>query len=107
MSSHHAPVGCAAHKAGRTGSRVSWPCHDRAVRRLSLSATARACQPSRHSRTHHCDAAKRDGRHSGLRARSEEHTSELQSLMRSSYAVFCLKKKTNTTMHLPTCDHNM
>src|SRR3546814_1346875 len=29
--------------------------------------------------------------------RSEEHTSELQSLMRISYAVFCLKKK--TTMH--------
>src|SRR3546814_7397906 len=28
--------------------------------------------------------------------RSEEHTSELQSLMRSSYAVFCLKKKKNT-----------
>src|SRR3546814_9753393 len=29
--------------------------------------------------------------------RSEEHTSELQSLMRISYAVFCLKKKTNTS----------
>src|SRR3546814_5064386 len=29
--------------------------------------------------------------------RSEEHTSELQSLMRISYAVFCLKKKINTT----------
>src|SRR3546814_7190837 len=29
-----------------------------------------------------------------LDVRSEEHTSELQSLMRSSYAVFCLKKKT-------------
>src|SRR3546814_8156131 len=29
----------------------------------------------------------------GERIRSEEHTSELQSLMRSSYAVFCLKKK--------------
>src|SRR3546814_4281225 len=28
-----------------------------------------------------------------LKTRSEEHTSELQSLMRSSYAVFCLKKK--------------
>src|SRR3546814_9005933 len=28
-----------------------------------------------------------------VRRRSEEHTSELQSLMRSSYAVFCLKKK--------------
>src|SRR3546814_3045438 len=30
--------------------------------------------------------------------RSEEHTSELQSLMRISYAVFCLKKKTNKTI---------
>src|SRR3546814_2440366 len=29
--------------------------------------------------------------------RSEEHTSELQSLMRNSYAVFCLKKKNNHT----------
>src|SRR3546814_7162947 len=34
-------------------------------------------------------------------ARSEEHTSELQSLMRISYAVFCLKKKTNKlTVHI-------
>src|SRR3546814_10520525 len=32
--------------------------------------------------------------------RSEEHTSELQSLMRISYAVFCLKKKTN----IKTCN---
>src|SRR3546814_8840808 len=32
----------------------------------------------------------------GFEARSEEHTSELQSLMRISYAVFCLKKKTTT-----------
>src|SRR3546814_6765778 len=31
-------------------------------------------------------------------ARSEEHTSELKSLMRTSYAVFCLKKQ--TTLHL-------
>src|SRR3546814_5453199 len=31
--------------------------------------------------------------------RSEEHTSELQSLMRISYAVFCLKKKKNNTKH--------
>src|SRR3546814_3339297 len=31
------------------------------------------------------------------RGRSEEHTSELQSLMRISYAVFCLKKKINNT----------
>src|SRR3546814_1496182 len=32
-------------------------------------------------------------------ARSEEHTSELQSLMRISYAVFCLKKKKDTTIN--------
>src|SRR3546814_10451068 len=32
-----------------------------------------------------------------VRARSEEHTSELQSLMRISYAVFCLKKKNTTS----------
>src|SRR3546814_3468156 len=36
-------------------------------------------------------------------SRSEEHTSELQSLMRISYAVFCLKKKTQqrATIHTP------
>src|SRR3546814_1349914 len=33
------------------------------------------------------------GRDTPLSSRSEEHTSELQSLMRISYAVFCLKKK--------------
>src|SRR3546814_5833071 len=33
------------------------------------------------------------------RQRSEEHTSELQSLMRISYAVFCLKKKTTHTIY--------
>src|SRR3546814_10332621 len=37
----------------------------------------------------------------GLAVRSEEHTSELQSLMRISYAVFCLKKKNE---HY--CNHN-
>src|SRR3546814_2231569 len=34
--------------------------------------------------------------------RSEEHTSELQSLMRISYAVFCLKKKKQDIMHIST-----
>src|SRR3546814_10914226 len=33
-------------------------------------------------------------------ARSEEHTSELQSLMRISYAVFCLKKKNNKDIYM-------
>src|SRR3546814_2162776 len=45
-----------------------------------------------------CRARCRD--HAAAAARSEEHTSELQSLMRISYAVFCLKKKniTHTTI---------
>src|SRR3546814_2282023 len=34
----------------------------------------------------------------GITVRSEEHTSELQSLMRISYAVFCLKKKKQSTL---------
>src|SRR3546814_7820806 len=47
---------------------------------------------------------------SGVKTRSEEHTSELQSLMRTSYAVFCLKKNKHklkcmktvvNTTHLP------
>src|SRR3546814_8223688 len=42
-------------------------------------------------------------RRGGDRERSEEHTSELQSLMRISYAVFCLKKK--TTRSIPTLEH--
>src|SRR3546814_4449334 len=60
------------------------------------------------SRDSSCPAGSRAGRgheytggpdwRAGSRRRSEEHTSELQSLMRISYAVFCLKKKKN----LPT-----
>src|SRR3546814_1294454 len=38
----------------------------------------------------------------GHRRRSEEHTSELQSLMRISYAVFCLKNKTRHKKHIYT-----
>src|SRR3546814_8534221 len=38
--------------------------------------------------------------------RSEEHTSDLQSLMRTSYAVFCLKKKTRRIHHTHTTTSN-
>src|SRR3546814_5608316 len=41
----------------------------------------------------------RGGRRRRALLRSEEHTSELQSLMRISYAVFCLKKKNNITAY--------
>src|SRR3546814_2467139 len=57
----------------------------------------RACkhQHLRGLRRHRTDARHvQEEREEGLtRPRSEEHTSELQSLMRISYAVFCLKKK--------------
>src|SRR3546814_6068467 len=48
------------------------------------------------------DAADMDAAHINqeLARRSEEHTSELQSLMRISYAVFCLKKKKKNTKTL-------
>src|SRR3546814_5908787 len=42
-----------------------------------------------------------------LRARSEEHTSELQSLMRISYAVFCLKKQKKTHTTTITITHHI
>src|SRR3546814_6972625 len=44
----------------------------------------------------HLDGILYPQRMGDLKDRSEEHTSELQSLMRISYAVFCLKKKKNT-----------
>src|SRR3546814_6727006 len=44
--------------------------------------------------------------HPGCLHRSEEHTSELQSLMRISYAVFCLKKKNHTNRHKHNYTHN-
>src|SRR3546814_2305803 len=47
----------------------------------------------RRCRTHHYRGVSR----SAALMRSEEHTSELQSLMRISYAVFCLKKQNNIT----------
>src|SRR3546814_2534279 len=62
---------------------------DRARRLLPLHHRLAAVQ-------HH--ASRRRDRHAGY-GRSEEHTSELQSLMRISYAAFCLKKK-KTKQHL-------
>src|SRR3546814_2439655 len=83
---------CAA-CAGDRGRTWLWPARDRGDRP----------QPSGHG-----DAAKgnagtslRDARRSRPRpGRSEEHTSELQSLMRTSYAVFCLKKKKKTPTYI-------
>src|SRR3546814_9445561 len=61
------------------------------VRNIPVDETAETAPAAR-------DRAIAEGRRLGFRKlRSEEHTSELQSLMRISYAVFCLKKKTTTT----------
>src|SRR3546814_2338550 len=46
-----------------------------------------------------------DDRDHPVVAKSEEHTSELQSLMRISYAVFCLKKKTQNTNYTIKSTH--
>src|SRR3546814_5497658 len=55
-----------------------------------LDQVAQVWQRRQH---HDLDAGHRQARGHAAEQRSEEHTSELQSLMRISYAVFCLKKK--------------
>src|SRR3546814_10276524 len=70
-----------------------------ASRRARRRAARRARYPSARARIAdniRCGGPRREGN------RSEEHTSELQSLMRISYAVFCLKKKKNTNTHIYT-----
>src|SRR3546814_4126842 len=79
VDQHHRPraSGVRAHLAPR---------QPRAVEALEEPRLSRGvCQRSSSS----------DRRAACARRRSEEHTSELQSLMRISYAVFCLKKKIN------------
>src|SRR3546814_20269310 len=72
----------------------------RSVRRLATGTR----RTGRHSKPSPSSLKASSPRCSGARGptcspapRSEEHTSELQSLMRISYAVFCLKKKTHKT----------
>src|SRR3546814_4608142 len=71
---------------------------DRVARRTDRRPGSSRTGPSdpgdhRHTRTTRPATAG----HRAAYTRSEEHTSELQSLMRISYAVFCLKKKKTTT----------
>src|SRR3546814_6847396 len=83
--------------ADQTGARAIWclgdSFHDRnAATRIVPAVAERLARQAASARLLWIA-----GNHDG---RSEEHTSELQSLMRISYAVFCLKKKTNT----PICE---
>src|SRR3546814_5750999 len=77
---------------------------DEADRRIDIESVHRWCRPDG------CHTADPQGPDLGraLRSwrRSEEHTSELQSLMRISYAVFCLKKKQNKLKTPTTSETN-
>src|SRR3546814_9849491 len=67
-------------------------------RQLFLPARQQVLADHRHQQQcQQCEAERGD-----LHCRSEEHTSELQSLMRISYAVFCLQKKTKHTNKQPS-----
>src|SRR3546814_6095184 len=83
---------------GGVARRCGWPRPGFLSRRYrtkgrELSRCKRECEDRATART------VRAGRDYFLPQRSEEHTSELQSLMRISYAVFCLKK-TNKQQHI-------
>src|SRR3546814_10078274 len=68
--------------------------HTRRQRRQFGNALGKFLQPLMFAyRTVHARAPRTSLRIGDMQHRSEEHTSELQSLMRISYAVFCLKKK--------------
>src|SRR3546814_3385438 len=68
---------------------------------LHREGTRRSEEPVGHTRSRPGGAGRRPAARGHLPlARSEEHTSELQSLMRISYAVFCLTKKISELYHL-------
>src|SRR3546814_2999808 len=66
--------------------------------RLQAGGVAKVRDPHRPGGRAGAPAGRQHAAHGG-HARSEEHTSELQSLMRISYAVFCLKKKNKPLIH--------
>src|SRR3546814_8807092 len=72
-------------------SAQAFPCPWSLFFTLPQGSAARLAQPPRPEKPAASVLAQQHRR----QPRSEEHTSELQSLMRISYAVFCLKKKNN------------
>src|SRR3546814_7916152 len=84
-----AAEGAAGRRDGACALQGGWPGH---VRRDGRAGAVHVLPPGGRVASHQGRQAACAG---GLqcKARSEEHTTELQSLMRISYAVFCLKKK--------------
>src|SRR3546814_3122786 len=80
------PGATAKGKGGRQDKRTRHRAASKACLHMGVARHGAASPPCRLGREARADAG----------MRSEEHTSELQSLMRISYAVFCLKKKKTT-----------
>src|SRR3546814_11667298 len=96
----------AAGDGSGAGSDVS---RHRRHRDLHAQLTAHSKAPDHEPRPqHHRQLPRSLHKLHRQRVRSEEHTSELQSLMRISYAVFCLKKKKRTiTISVNTKQHHI
>src|SRR3546814_4895848 len=89
-----AVAGAGSARGGRAlGARVPRPAPGRGLERADLAAYRHGCRAPDGATPRRPAAHAAAGRAVRDRARSEEHTSELQSLMRISYAVICLKKK--------------
>src|SRR3546814_10574391 len=89
--------------SGAAPRSANSPCDELATRYFATTCSVLPCSITRPR------SSKMALSHSRRSARSEEHTSELQSLMRISYAVFCLKKKnTHTQQNVSTkrCETN-
>src|SRR3546814_1912652 len=101
-----------AHLIGRQGSRADLntpvlildiEALDRNIAAMAALTASKGVALRPHAKTHKSvDIAKRQIAAGAAGVRSEEHTSELQSLMRISYAVFCLKKKKEPTTQTST-----
>src|SRR3546814_7303161 len=81
--------------ADRMSRSFRWPSACRGTVLLPLDMQAMLAPGDEQAARH--DQRRADPRRLGGEGRSEEHTSELQSLIRISYAVFCLEKQTDDT----------
>src|SRR3546814_9561283 len=95
-------------RSTRTDTLVPYTTLFRSVGQLLSAAPAAQRKPLAHPRFNARTAAVRayHDHPNERRLRSEEHTSELQSLMRTSYAVFCLKKKNIQNTHESTATNS-
>src|SRR3546814_4543073 len=100
-SGHRSQESLPAAQARGSTCRIAWQSPDRELPLEEEESESLHPHEARHQiRWDHCRRPAGNGqngwRYLRDRTRSEEHTSELQSLMRISYAVFCLKKKKAT-----------